>query len=44
MGVEANVVLSNTVGVVALKEGSTCNAAWTSEIPEGVPVMGHDTV
>ena len=44
MGAEVNVVLSNTVGVVALKEGSTGNAAWTSEIPEGVPVMEHDTV
>ena len=44
MGAEVNVLLSNTVGVVALKEGSTGNAAWTSEIPEGVPVMEHDTV
>ena len=43
-GAEANAVLSKTVGVVALREGSTGNAAWTSEIPEGVPVMEHDTV
>ena len=44
MGAEANVVLSKTVGVVALREGSTGSAAWTSKIPEGVPVMEHDTV
>ena len=41
MGAEANVVLSDTVGVVALREGSTVNATWTSE---GVPVMEHDTM
>ena len=37
-------MLSDTVGVVALREGSTGNAAWISEIPEGVPVMEHDMV
>ena len=31
---EANVVLSNTVGVVALREGSTSNTVWISEVPE----------
>ena len=40
-GAELIVVLSDTVGVVALREGSTGNVAWTSE---GVPVMEHDTV
>ena len=44
MGAEANTVLSKTVGVVALREGSTGNTVWTSEIPKGVPVMEHDTV
>ena len=44
MGAEANVVLSDTVGVVALREGSTGNTMWTSEILEGVPVMKHDMV
>ena len=43
-GAEANVVLSKTVGVVAPREGSTGSATWTSEIPEGVLVMEHDTV
>ena len=41
MGAEVIVVLSDTVGVVAPREGTTGNAAWTSE---GVPVMEHDTV
>ena len=41
IGAELIVVLSDTVGVVTLREGSTGNAAWTSE---GVPVMEHDTV
>ena len=41
MGAEVIVALSDTVGVVALREGSTGNAVWTSE---GVPVMEHDTV
>ena len=40
-GAELIVVLSDTVGVVALREGSTGNVVWTSE---GVPVMEHDTV
>ena len=44
MGAEANVVLSNTVGAVVLRERSNGNAAWTSVIPEDVPVMEHDTV
>ena len=41
MGAEVIVALNDTVGVVALREGSTGNAVWTSE---GVPVMEHDTV
>ena len=35
------VAMSDTVGVVALREGSTGNAAWTSE---GEPVMEHNMV
>ena len=41
MGAELIVVLSDTVGVVALREGSTGKVVWTSE---GMPEMEHDTV
>ena len=41
MGAELTVVLSDTVGVAALREGPTGDVAWTSE---AVPVMEHDTV
>ena len=44
MCAEAIVVLSDTVGIVALREGSTGNMAWTSEIPEGVPEVEHNVV